>query len=464
MKNLKKRNKTIQYLIIAVVVIGIFLFIGKKAGWIGNKGITEVSVEKVLKRNIVETVSANGKVQPEVQVKISSDVSGEIVELYVKEGDQVKAGDLLAKIDPEIYIANMDRMKATLDNTKANASSSKARLAQVKAQFDNAKIVFDRSDKLFKQGAISQSEFDQAFTAYKTAKADVDASEQNVLAAEYSIKGTEAALSEANKNLLKTSIYAPVSGTISKLNVEKGERVVGTTQFTGTEMMIIANLNSMEVSVQVNENDIVRIAVNDSVDIEIDAYINRKFKGLVTEIATSANTTGAISTDQVTNFDVKIRILHESYADLMNGKPDTYSPFRPGMSASVDIRTKRSNNTLSIPIQAVALRSDTSGVYKERSKVVTGQGNDGGDNEVENKDQSSQDVEVKEYVFVLKDNKAVMVPVKIGIQDNTYIEILSGLKADDEVISGPYKVVNKELKNRQEVKVVPKEKLFEKKE
>lgn len=449
-----KNKKLVRYLIIAVIVIIVFIIIGKKAGWIGGKGITEIYTEKAMLRSIHETVSANGKIQPEKQVKISSDVSGEVVELYVKEGDEVKAGQILAKIDPDIYQSNVERMNATLNNIKANLANSGSRLLQAQAQFDNAKASFERNKQLFDQGAISQSDFDAAKSNFEVAKAEVSAAKQNVSAAEYSVKSTEASVREAEKNLTRTSVYAPVDGVVSKLNVEKGERVVGTTQFTGTEMMIIANINEMEVVVQVNENDIMRVKYNDTTDVEVDAYLNRKFKGIVTEIATSANTTGTTA-DQVTNFDVKIRILRKSYQDLMEGKPLSFTPFRPGMSATVDIKTKYVNNIVSIPIQAVTTRIDSTKLAEAKDKKPNNQDSENG-TEVKPTEQA------KEIVFVYQNGKVLKREVKTGVQDNTYIQITEGLKAGDEIVTGPYRIVQKMLKDGQAVKKTDKEKIFTK--
>lgn len=446
---MSKKKNLIKIGIAIVVILIIVLAVARKKGFIGDEDTVKVTTEKVALRSIIETVSANGKIQPEVEVKISPDVSGEVVELYIKEGDQIKAGDLLAKIDPKIYASNYDRMLAGVNSQKANLANAKARVAQVQAQFINAKASFERNDRLFKENAISAAEFDAARASYDVANAEVTAAEQSVKAAEYSVKSSDASLKEASENLYKTSIYAPVSGTISKLNVEKGERVAGASQFSsGTEILRIANLEVMEVMVSVNENDIVRIAMNDTALVEVDSYLNRKFKGIITQIATSANVTG-ISADQVTNFEVKIRMIPESYADLkVEGQP-TASPFRPGMSATVDIQTETASNILSIPIQAVTTRQDST------AKPAT----------TETGDQPVAKVEeqVKEYVFVLKDGMAKLQEVKTGIQDNTNIQILEGLKEGDEVISGPYRAVSKTLKNDDKVKVVEKEALYDKK-
>lgn len=452
--------KKIVWIIIAGVTLLIIVLLMKNCS--GDKSIS-VTLEKVQKRNIIETVSANGKIQPEVELKISSDVSGEIVELFVKEGDKVQKGDLLCKINPLIYESNLTRMVATLNGSKANLANAKARLEQIKASFINAEASYQRNKKLFEQGAISQSEFDIAKATYEGAKADVKGAEDNVDASDFNVKSTEASLKEANDNLAKTNIYSPVNGTVSKLNKEKGERVVGTAQMEGTEIMRLANLNEMEVSVDVNENDIVRVHNGDTSLIEVDAYVDRKFKGVVTEIANSANTSG-VTAEQVTNFIVKIRILQESYKDLMNERD--ISPFRPGMSATVDIQTKKVDNVLSVPIQSVTTRADSSAFETKDKK----KDNDQDDEEIvvtDEKDKTKEVakdlVKIEECVFIMDEGKAKQVNVKTGIQDNNYIQITEGLKEGDEVVSGPYSAISKQLKDKTPIKKVEKEDLFNKK-
>ncbi|MCD4680634.1 MAG: efflux RND transporter periplasmic adaptor subunit [Bacteroidales bacterium] len=448
-----KKKKLIRIAVIAVVLIIIILSVGRKQGWIGEKDIQKVSTELVEKRNIIETVSANGKIQPEIEVKISPDISGEVIELYVKEGDLVVEGDILAKIDPEIYLSNLDQAIAALNTQKANTANAKARLAQVEAQFLNAKLNYERNEKLFKEGVISQSEYDAAKANFEVAKAEVDAAKQSVKASGYSIKNAQAALKEVQKNLTLTTIIAPTGGTISRLNIEKGERVVGASQFSsGTEIMCIANLNEMEANVTVNENDIVRVNLGDTALIEVDAYLNRKFKGLVSEIATSANVSG-ISADQVTNFEVKIRILRNSYQDLLIADHPEKSPFRPGMSTTVDIQTETQHNILTIPIQAVTTRSDTSEKKISHKELRDRK-------KLKKDDEEKEDTEFKEYVFLYEDGIAKLQEVESGIQDNTYIQILKGLEENQEVIIAPYRAVSKKLKNGDEVKKVDIEDLF----
>jgi HlyD family secretion protein len=318
-----KNNKILKILLPAVLVLIILAVIGKKAGWFGKELTIKVAVEVAEKRTIIETISANGKIQPEKEVKLSPDVSGEIVELTIKEGDQVVKGQLLLRIKPDTYISQKDRSLAAI-------SSAKARLAQSEAQFTQAELSFKRNKQLYDEQTISKSEFEQAQASYTVAKAEVDA-------AKFSVISTEASLKEANENLTKTSVYAPMSGTVSMLLVELGERVAGTNMMAGTEMLRVADLSRMEAQVQVNENDIVKVTLGDTALIEVDAYLDQKFKGIVTEIANSAKTTG-VSADQVTNFDVKILVLPESYQKLIDA--GEANPFRPGMSATVDIQTE----------------------------------------------------------------------------------------------------------------------------
>lgn len=442
---MKLLRKYYRYLIGLVILLIITLAVGKKQGWFGKTDATKVSTEEVVRRDIIEIVTANGKIQPEIEVKVSPDISGEVIELYVQEGEEVKAGDLLALIDPEIYKSNYDRMVAALNTQRANEANTGARLAQAKAQYTNAKLSFDRNEKLWKQGAISAAEYDAAKASFEVAKAEVNSAEQSVKAAEYTVKSSEASVKEARENLNKTSIYAPHNGTVSRLNIEKGERVVGASQFSsGTEIMRIANLLSMEVNVSVNENDIVRVNLGDTCIVEVDAYLDKDFKGIVTEIATSAMTAG-VSVDQVTNFDVKILILPESYKEMIP-EDGSYSPFRPGMSATVDIQTERVSKVLTVPIQAVTTRSDrdTTDARDIGAPQTT----------------PAEDEEIQEVVFTYKDGLATMVEVKTGVQDNLYIEIQSGLEEKMEVITAPYRTVSRKLKDGDKVEKVAKDKLF----
>ncbi|MFN5629034.1 MAG: efflux RND transporter periplasmic adaptor subunit [Bacteroidota bacterium] len=449
------KKKTRNIILISVGVLILFSFIAKKAGWIGKEVGFEVNTQRVELKTITESVSASGKIQPEVEVKISPDVSGEIVDLYVKEGQEVKKGEVLCKINPLLYISNKERTQASVNTSKANLANAKARLLQSKAVFVNTELTYNRNKKLFDQGAISEAEFENSKSQYESAKADVEAAVQTVSASDFNIKNAVASLEEASNNLDRTIIRSPVDGKVSKLNVEKGERVVGTSQMAGTELLRIANLNEMEVVVDVNENDIVKIHLNDTTLIEVDAYLGQKFKGIVTSIANSANTNGT-SADQITNFEVKIRILRDSYSHLLNNKQDNNSPFRPGMTATVDIQTKTIKNVLAVPIEAVTLRTDTT----SENKISKKNKKDGGEEE---KDKNNKE-EAIELVFIFENGKAVIKPVKTGIQDNNFIQLLSGISKGDEVIVGPYKTVSKLLKNRSLVKVVQEEELNKEKD
>jgi len=415
-----KNNKILKILLPIVVVLIIFAIIGKKAGWFGKALTIKVSVENAEKRVIVETITANGKIQPEKEVKISPDVSGEIVELTVKEGDPVEKGQLLLRIKPDTYISQRDRSMAAI-------SSSRARSAQSEAQFTQAELSFNRSKQLYAEQTISKSDFEQAQASYAVAKADVDA-------AKYAVVSAEASLKEANEMLIKTSIYAPISGTVSMLLVELGERVAGTNLMAGTELLRVADLSRMEAQVQVNENDIPRVKLGDTATIEVDAYLDHKFKGIVTEIANSAKTTG-VSADQVTNFDVKILVLADSYQQLIDAGDK--NPFRPGMSATVDISTQSKADVITVPIQSVTTRTDT-------TKITS----------------TVSDKEIRTIVFITDGQYALAKDVKTGIQDNSYIEITSGVSVGDRVISAPFSAISKKLSDSTLIEIVKKEVLF----
>jgi HlyD family secretion protein len=415
-----KNNKILKILLPIVAVLLILAVIGKKQGWFGKAAMVKVAVENIEKRTIIETITANGKIQPEKEVKISPDVSGEIVELTVREGDPVQRGQLLLRIRPDTYISQRDRSLAAI-------SSARARLAQSEAQFTQAELSFRRNKQLFDEQTISKSDYEQAEASYTVAKAEVDA-------AKYAVISAEASLKEANENLTKTSIYAPMSGTVSMLLVELGERVAGTNLMAGTELLRVADLSRMEARVEVNENDIVRVKLGDTAVIEVDAYLDKKFSGVVTEIANSAKTTG-VSADQVTNFDVKILVLPESYQDLV--KSGSSNPFRPGMSATVDIQTESKDDVLTVPIQSVTTRTDTTNVSTGRLK----------DN-------------IRTLVFITDGKYALARDVKTGIQDNNYIEILSGVEANDRVVSAPFSAISKKLSDSTLVEILKKEELF----
>lgn len=424
------KKKIIILSAVAFVAIVILVTL-KKKGVIGtNDDSKVVETSKVESMTIIETVSATGKIQPEIEVKISSEVSGEVIALNVKEGQQVKKGDLLVKINPDIYESGVNRTVASLSTTKAG-------LNQADAQVKEAKANYDRNKKLFDKGVISKAEWDRIVSTYEVATAAKQS-------AYYQMKSASANVTEANDNLKRTSIFAPADGTISKLDVELGERVMGTQGMASTELMRIANLNNMEVEVDVNENDIVKVSIGDSAKVEVDAYLKRKFQGVVTSISNSA--TSATTADQVTNFKVKVRLSKESYQDLVVGKPANYSPFRPGMTATVDIVTKRSINVLGVPIGAVVIKEDTTATKKDIIAELEKE-------EAKEKGKSIKKDEKFECVFVKVGDKAKLKVVKTGIQDDTNIEILSGLKKGDEIIVGPYSMVSKELLPNDKVRV-----------
>lgn len=404
----------------------LFAVIGKSAGWIGGEDETEVETTEAKRTTIIEKVSASGVVQPETEVKLSPDVAGEIIELNVKEGDSVKVNDLLVKIRPDNFISALDRSRANLNQQLANLAQSEASLKRAEVQFTRAELEFKRNEKLYADKVISDSDFEQARADFLSAQNDLEAARQTVVAAEYIIKSSQATVDEAAENLRLTNVYSPVSGIVSNLLVEQGERVVGTAQMAGTEMMRLADLNNMEVRVNVNENDIVRISQGDTTIIDVDSYTysGKKFTGVVTAIANSANEKASM--DAVTEFEVRIRILNSSYGDLVT--PENRYPFRPGMTASVEIITNKKENVLAVPLAAVTTREGMN---------VTDQGS----------------TQLKELVFVVEGNTAKMVEVKTAISDFENIEIVEGITEGQQVISGPYFVVSTELKDGDLIKV-----------
>lgn len=428
-------NKTVKIVVGLLVIIGGMLaytmIIKKKKA---NKGV-EVTAEMSSLQTIVEVVTASGKINPEKEIKISSDVSGEIVFLSVKEGDAISKGQLLAKVRPDNYQALLEQTMANVNNSKANVSNAKARQKQLEAQLENAKLSFERAKELYDIKALSKQEYEQAQVSYKSAQAEIEASKFTIEGAQYAVQGAEASVKDARNNINKTAIYAPMSGKISYLGVEQGEKVVGTLQMSGTEMMRIADLDNLEIRVDVSENEIIRVKVGDSADIEVDAYIGKKFKGLVSEVSSSSKgmgaLSGAISNEQSTNYVVKVKLLRPSYDYLLNDNP---VPFRPGMSATVEIKTKKVNNVIAVPIQAVTTRID----------------------------KDLPDSEPKEVVFVIENGKAKMKYVETGIQNDTYIQILNGLKKNEQLIVGPYDLVSKDLNDGDIVSIIDKKKLAEK--
>ena len=449
-----KNNRLLYILLAFFIVMLLGYVVGKKQGLWGKPAGAEVTAAKAATVNIVEQVSASGKVQPETEVKISPDVSGEIIELYVQEGDSVKKGQLLLRIRPDNYQALVSQQSALVNAQRANVGQSQARLQQLIANAKQTELTYRRNASLYKQKVISQSDYEAAKAAYDASQEELNSARASIRAAQSNVQSAQAGLDDARRNLNKTTIYAPVSGTVSKLNVEKGERVVGTLQMSGTEIMRIANLNSMEVRVNVNENDIINVHLGDSVKVEVDSYASQdeKFRGLVTSIANTAK--DALTAEAVTEFEVRIRLLPESYRHLLrtvNGR--TVVPFRPGMTASVDIITDRKTGVLSVPLAAVTTRSDsalTAGGGAGKTPAVRVSRGSGGPAEPS---EARKPTDVQEVVFVIRNGKAVMTPVKTGISDFQNIEILSGLQAGDQVVSGPFRAVAKTLKDGQLVVV-----------
>lgn len=439
-------GKTTKYILYTAGILIVLLMIGKALGIIGQAKKIQVATEKAAVRIINETVSASGKIKPEIEVKITSEVSGEIVELPFKEGDVVKKGQLLVRIRPDILKSGYERAVASYQTQKASVGNSSQMLNQAQANFDNQESTYKRSKELFDQKVLTAAEFDAAKANYMSAKAALEAAKQNVIGSKFGLAQSSASVKEAADNLAKTSIYSPVDGVVSKLSVEKGERVLGTAQFAGTEIMTISDLSTMDVNVDVNENDINRVRLNDSAQIEIDAFLGKKFTGAVTEIGASANVVGT-NADQVTNFTVKVRINPASYAGLINQSAKNPSPFRPGLTATVDIQTN-SSRSLSVPIQSVTTRDDTTQATDPATPA--------------NKDKKASKIDtgIVTYVFVYEKGKVKQVPVTTGIQDDTYIQVLSGLKGDEEVVSAPFDAISKTLKNDMDVEKVDKSKLF----
>lgn len=447
----KKRNRLFLFGAIgAIAILAVVAALSKK----GQKASTKVTVEAVTSRDIVETVAASGRIYPEVEVSISSDVSGEVVELYIEEGDSVTKGEVLARIRPDNYVSALDRAVASANSTKAQLANSRAQIEQMKAQVaqsrvqvENARTIHNRNTQLFNDGVISQADFDQSLTQLKSAEASLEAAnanlksaEQSAKAAEFSVASAEATVKEARDNLNRTTLYAPQSGVVSKLNVELGEQVVGNQMMSGSEILRIANMKYMEVQVDVSENDVLRVNIGDEVDVEVDAYLDRTFKGKVRQISTSAqeSAAGSLGTDQVTNFTVKIRLDPNSYRDLV--KEGQRFPFRPGMSASVEIKTNELKGIKSIPIQAVTTRE-----------------------EEEDKDTKIGEAEINEVVFKYQSDTVKMVKVEIGIQDDEFIQITKGLEVGDEVVVGPYSAVSRKLEDGDLVQKVEEDKLYDKK-
>jgi len=440
-------------ILIALGVIIALLVVLKLMGVIGGKKAEKVTVEKAADRKVVETVTASGKIQPETEVKLSSEVSGEVTELLVKEGDVVKKGQLLCKVRPDVLKSGYDRATASYSSQKASVASSQQMLAQSQGNMVNAEATYKRNVELFNKKVISASEFDAAKAAYLTAKTNLGRAKEDVTAAKFMLEQSGANVQEAGANLAKATIFAPVDGVISKLSVELGDRILGTAQMAGTEIMRISNLSSMEVNVDVNENDINRVNVGDSAVIEVDAFADKKFKGVVTEIASSSKDIGTTtSVDQVTNFNVKVRIVADSYSDVKGGAKDLPSPFRPGLSATVDIESQ-SLKGLAIPIQCV-FTEDANKNKKEGDNPSTDANSD--------KQKSKlNDKTIKQYVYLYTATGTVKrAEVTTGIQNDQYIIVKSGLKAGQEVVTGPYSAIQNKLKDGMAVEKTTKDQLF----
>jgi HlyD family secretion protein len=451
-KQKKKSNALIYWLIGAVVVLLIFIVVGRSMGWIGKPKEIEVELAKAKRVTIIEKVSASGTVQPVTEVKIAPEVSGEIIDLLIEEGDSVKRGTTLVKIRPDTWQSRLESAEASLSQQRANLEQARASLSRSKATLIRAEAEYKRNETLYGEKVISDADWQLATQNYEIAKNDVSSSEQQVEAARYVIKSTEASLREARENFRKTTVVSPMDGVVSKLIVKNGERVVGTATMTGTEMLRIADLYEMEVRVDVNENDIVRVHVGDTALIDVDAYAsqNKEFKGIVTLIANTAK--DKVSTDAITEFEVRILILSSSYEDLV--KAGNKFPFRPGMTASVDILTTTKNNALSVPLASVTTRNPEDQQNAENN-------NEGGGPPAENTNQGNNDKkppkkEDKTVIFVNVNGEAKMVEVKTGISDYDNIEILTGISDSTEVVSGPFLAVSKRLKDGDKIRKLEK--------
>jgi HlyD family secretion protein len=450
-------NKKLKWTLIiaggAVVLFGLSKMMGG-----GDSKMEKVAVEKATKRTIIESVNASGKVYPEIEVKISPDIAGQITELNVEEGDTVKKGQVLARIYADIYALQQEEAASRVNQSIASVDNSKATLEALKAALDLARQTLERNRTLYDQKVISKAELEQYESSFRTAEANYNAAQQSIKGLQANVQSTRTGLSKASKDLSRTTIVAPMDGVISSLKVKKGESVAGSTFNVGTEMMTVSDMASLEVRVDVGENDIVKINIGDSADVEVDAYNNRKFKGVVTKIASSTKGSAtSLTANDVTNYEVRIRIDRDSYKDLANR---TF-PFRPGMNASADIKTKRIDNVLSVPIASVNAR--VKGSDQSMSDKKEADKKNKGDEEGMAEVVTDVSDELEEVVFVLqKEGTVKKVVVKSGIQDINYIQILSGLNPGEEVVTGPYSAISKNLKDGMKVKVVPKDKLFEK--
>jgi HlyD family secretion protein len=451
-------KKRIIWIVVVLVVLILALVALKSGGVIGKDEGTKVATEKVITRTIIETVNASGKVFPEIEVKVSPDISGEIVDLQVKEGDSVRKGQVLAKIYADIYSTQRNQAASEVERQQAMLANSRAQLSSLQSALDLAKRTYDRQKQLLADKVISTAEFEQAENAYRGAQGNFNAAQETIRSAQAAISSSQANLEKANKDLSRTAVLASMDGVVSLLNVKEGERVVGSNMMAGTEMMRIADMSMIEVQVDVSENDIPKVSLDDSALVEVEAYGTRKFKGLVTKIASSSTTTGAsaATTNDVTNYKVHIRLLRDSYKDLIDPKRPRAFPFRPGMNASADIQTNTKENVMAAAINAVTTREPGT------DKVVDTKKNTKQEEGMQEQTKNTLANALDEVVFVLQpDGTVKRVKVKTGVQDINYIEITSGLKGGEEIVVAPYNVVSKTLKDGMKVKVVPLDKLFE---
>jgi HlyD family secretion protein len=450
----KKSNKTLYYIIGGLIVVIVALLVGKQQGWIGKPNEIEVELAKAKRVSIEEKVSASGTVQPVIEVKIAPEVSGEIIELNVEDGDSVALGKPLVKIRPDAWLSQLERSEAALNQQRANVLSSEAGLSRAQATAIRAEADYQRQEKLWNEKVISESDWQLSKQNYEISKNDLAAAQQTLEAAKFIVKSTEAGVKEARENVRKTLVIAPMKGIVSKLNVKKGERVLGTIQMQGTEMLRIADLRQMEVRVNVNENDIVRVQLGDSVNIDVDSYANqgKRFKGIVTNIANTAK--DKVSADAITEFEVRILILTSSYDDL--AKQGNKYPFRPGMTASVEILTNKKDNVMSVPLAAVTTRNPNDLKQDAENKEQQGPGNTS-NRAVDDKKDQAKKKEDKVVIFVNEKGTAKMIEVKTGISDYDNIEIITELKDSTEVVIGPFLAVSKRLKDGDKVREKPKE-------
>lgn len=451
-------SKTVKWVLISLVLLVIVLVGLKAAGVFGKDEGTKVTAEKAQQRTITEIVNASGKIYPEIEVKVSPDISGEITELTVQEGDTVRKGKVLARIYADIYSIQANQASSGVAQSQAQVENSRASINALQAQLEQAQKVYAMQKQLFDDKVISRNEYNVAESNYKTAQANFNAAKQGIRGGQAAVQSAQASLEKAKKDLGRTVIIAPMDGVVSLLSVKKGEKVAGNSFNVGTEMLRIADMSKIEIRVDVGESDIPKIHLGDSAIINVDAYNDRKFKGIVTQIASSNNGAAtqsvlANTSNDVTNYKVYIRLLTESYQDLL-GKGSF--PFRPGMSASADIQTKTHSNVLSVPINAVTTR-DPKDINNSGKKAAP-------DNKTTEKETSSNMDDLEVVVFTLeKDGTVKKVKVKTAIQDINYIEITAGLSGGEQVITGPYEVVSKTLKEKDKVKVVDKKDLFENK-